>query len=80
VQPRAHCLSASNEKSIGFDPSLFGSYSLRRTKGTLIYRRTGGKKSLGNALIRNEIYHSLQIACICRRAKISLSLKSSSVV
>jgi integrase len=27
--------------SIGLDPSLFGTHSLRRTKATLIYRRTG---------------------------------------
>ena len=27
--------------SIGLDPKLFGTHSLRRTKATLIYRRTG---------------------------------------
>jgi integrase len=27
--------------SIGLDPRLFGTHSLRRTKATLIYRRTG---------------------------------------
>jgi integrase len=27
--------------SIGLDPSFFGTHSLRRTKATLIYRRTG---------------------------------------
>jgi integrase len=27
--------------SIGLDPNLFGTHSLRRTKATLIYRRTG---------------------------------------
>ena len=27
--------------SIGLDPLLFGTHSLRRTKATLIYRRTG---------------------------------------
>jgi hypothetical protein len=26
---------------IGLDPSLFGTHSLRRTKATLIYRKTG---------------------------------------
>jgi integrase len=26
---------------IGLDPRLFGTHSLRRTKATLIYRRTG---------------------------------------
>jgi len=27
--------------SIGLDPHIFGTHSLRRTKATLIYRRTG---------------------------------------
>jgi len=27
--------------AIGLDPSVFGTHSLRRTKATLIYRRTG---------------------------------------
>jgi integrase len=27
--------------NIGLDPKLFGTHSLRRTKATLIYRRTG---------------------------------------
>ncbi len=31
--------------SIGLDPRLFGTHSLRRTKATLIYRRTGNLKS-----------------------------------
>jgi integrase len=28
-------------ESVGLDPRLFGTHSLRRTKATLIYRRTG---------------------------------------
>jgi integrase len=32
--------------SIGLDPSLFGTHSLRRTKGTLIYRRTGNLRAV----------------------------------
>jgi integrase len=31
--------------SIGLDPRVFGTYSLRRTKATLIYRRTGNFES-----------------------------------
>ena len=31
--------------SIGLDPKLFGTHSLRRTKATLIYRRTGNSAS-----------------------------------
>jgi integrase len=32
--------------SIGLDPSLFGTHSLRRTKATLIYRRTGNLRAV----------------------------------
>lgn len=32
--------------SIGLDPSLFGTHSLRRTKATLIYRRTGNIRAV----------------------------------
>lgn len=32
--------------SIGLDPHLFGTHSLRRTKATLIYRRTGNLKAI----------------------------------
>jgi integrase len=35
--------------SIGLDPTLFGTHSLRRTKATLIYRRTGISPSLFRA-------------------------------
>ncbi len=32
--------------SIGINPSLFGTHSLRRTKATLIYRRTGNPRAV----------------------------------
>jgi integrase len=32
--------------SIGLDPSLFGTHSLRRTKATLIYRRAGNLRAV----------------------------------
>jgi integrase len=32
--------------SVGLDPRLFGTYSLRRTKATLIYRRTGNLRAV----------------------------------
>jgi integrase len=37
--------------SVGLDPRLFGTHSLRRTKATLIYRRTGnqGRPTLARA-------------------------------
>src|ERR1700674_1812104 len=31
---------------IGLDPTLFGTHSLRRTKETLIYRRTGNLRAV----------------------------------
>src|SRR6202022_4124572 len=33
-------------RGIGLDPSLFGTHSLRRTKATLIYRRTGNLRAV----------------------------------
>jgi integrase len=32
--------------SVGVDPRLFGTHSLRRTKATLIYRRTGNLRAV----------------------------------
>jgi integrase len=32
--------------SIGLNPSFFGTHSLRRTKATLIYRRTGNLRAV----------------------------------
>jgi integrase len=44
---------------IGFDPSKFGTHSLRRTKAVLIYRRTGNlraiKHLLGHSKIENTV-------------------------
>jgi integrase len=31
---------------IGLDPSFYGTHSLRRTKATLIYRRTGNLRAV----------------------------------
>ena len=33
-------------ESVGLDPALFGTHSLRRTKATLIYRRTGNLRAV----------------------------------
>ncbi len=45
--------------SIGLDPSFFGTHSLRRTKATLIYRRTGNLRAvqllLGHTKIENTV-------------------------
>lgn len=46
-------------ESIGLDQSLFGTHSLRRTKATLIYRRTGNlravKPFLGHTKIESTV-------------------------
>ena len=45
--------------SVGLDPRLFGTHSLRRTKATLIYRRTGNLRAvqllLGHAKIESMV-------------------------
>ena len=45
--------------SVGLDPHLFGTHSLRRTKATLIYRRTGnlraGQLLLGHTKIESTV-------------------------
>ena len=44
---------------IGLDPTLFGTHSLRRTKATLIYRRTGNLRAvqilLGHTKIESTV-------------------------
>ena len=45
--------------SIGLDPHFFGTHSLRRTKATLIYRRTGNLRAvqllLGHTKIESTV-------------------------
>jgi len=41
--------------SIGLDHSLFGTHSLRRTKATLIYRRTGNLRAVQLLFGRTKI-------------------------
>ena len=45
--------------SIGLDPKLFGTHSLRRTKATLIYRRTGNLRAvqllLGHSKVESTV-------------------------
>ena len=51
---RDHCLTTRQYSrlvsewvaSIGLDASLFGTHSLRRTKATLIYKRTGNRRAV----------------------------------
>jgi integrase len=42
-------------RSIGLDPCMFGTHSLRRTKATLIYRRTGNLRAVQLLLGHNKI-------------------------
>jgi|SRR4051812_651052 integrase len=45
--------------NVGLDPRLFGTHSLRRTKATLIYRRTGNLRAdllvLGHTKIESTV-------------------------
>jgi len=41
--------------SVGLDPRLFGTHSLRRTKATLIYRRTGNLRATPRSKARSGI-------------------------
>jgi integrase len=49
----------SGSAALGLDPSLFGTHSLRRTKATLIYRRTGNLRAvqlqLGHTKIESTV-------------------------
>jgi len=52
--------------SIGLDPKLFGTHSLRRTKATLIYRRTGNLRAvqllLGHTKIESTVrYFGIEV-------------------
>jgi len=47
--------------SIGVDPHVFGAHSLRRTKATLIHRRTGNLRAvqllLGHRKVESTVRH-----------------------
>jgi len=52
--------------SVGLDPRLFGTHSLRRTKATLIYRRTGNLRAvqllLGHTKIESTVrYFGIEV-------------------
>lgn len=48
-------------RSIGLDPALYGTHSLRRTKVALIYRRTGNLRAvqllLGHTKLESTVRH-----------------------
>src|SRR5436190_18566043 len=51
---RQYARLVSGIANIGLDPRLFGTHSLRRTKATLIYRRTGNLSRRPNLLQRKR--------------------------
>jgi integrase len=60
LRPRsARSLYINAASGIGLDPGLFGTHSLRRTKATLIYRRTGNLRAvqllLGHTKIESTV-------------------------
>ena len=56
---RQYARLVSGIANIGLDPRLFGTHSLRRTKATLIYRRTGNLRAvqilLGHTKIKSTV-------------------------
>jgi integrase len=54
--------------SIGLDPRLFGTHSLRRTKATLIYRRTGNLRAVQLLLGHTKIESKRLAAPLLMRA------------
>jgi integrase len=54
-----HCLVSDWIRGIGLHPCMFGTHSLRRTKATLIYRRTGNLRAvqllLGHSKIESTV-------------------------
>jgi integrase len=50
--------------SVGLDPRLFGTHSLRRTKATLIYRRTGNLRAVQLLLGHTKIESTVRYLCI----------------
>src|SRR3977135_3201923 len=50
--------------SIGLDPHIFGTHSLRRTKATLIYRRTGNLRAVQLLLGHRKIESTLRYRAI----------------
>jgi integrase len=67
-------------RSVGLDPRLFGTHSLRRTKATLIYRRTGNLRAvqllLGHTKIESTVrYLGIEVDDALAIAETSRCLK-----
>ena len=55
--------------SVGLDPRLFGTHSLRRTKATLIYRRTGNLNSRRCGPLCAKSCRSRNVRVVCAPCK-----------
>ena len=53
--------------SVGLDPRLFGTHSLRRTKATLIYRRTGNLRAVQLLLGHTKVESTVKYHCTIYR-------------
>jgi integrase len=62
--------------SIGLDPLKFGTHSLRRTKATLIYRRTGDLRTVRLLLGHQEVDY-VPCRTMSRRTRISFDSNAS---
>jgi hypothetical protein len=49
-------------QQIGLDPSLYGTHSLRRTKATLIYKRTGNLRAVQLLLGHTKIESTVRLS------------------
>jgi len=47
--------------SVGLDPRLFGTHSLRRTKATLVYRRTGNLRAVHTKIESTVRYLGIEV-------------------
>jgi len=47
-------------RGVGLDPNLFGTHSLRRTKATLIYRRTGNLRAVQLLLGHKRVWSTVR--------------------
>ncbi len=62
--------------SVGLDPSVYGTHSLRRTKATLIYKRTGNLRAVQLLLGHTKIEST--VATWASRSTTPLKLRSKS--
>ena len=56
--------------SVGLDPRLFGTHSLRRTKATLIYRRTGNLRAVQLLLGHTKIESTARYLAIAEQVDV----------